>query len=182
MSTRGLTGFRLNDKLYAMYNHFDSYPEYLGQRVLEFCKRVDWTDPVIKKRVEKVNLVQEEDKPSNKKILKYAKYANLSVGGTHTLDELDWYSLLRGLQGVEILNQVIRGKVKHMTDDEDFLINELFCEWAYIVNLDDYTLEVWHKAKNLYNYNLFSLPKFMLGVRNEFKRSYVAPLDKPVNL
>lgn len=141
MSTRGLTGFRLNGTLKAMYNHGDSYPEHLGQQVLEFCKLVDWSNPIIKERVANVKLVH-------------------------------WYSLLYSLPGVGILNQVIRGKVKHMTDDGNFLVDEVFCEWAYIINLDEETLEVWHKAKKLYEWSLHALPVFMLGITNEYKKKY----------
>lgn len=38
MSTRGLYGFHKNgiDKL--TYNHLDSYPDWLGKKVVEFCK------------------------------------------------------------------------------------------------------------------------------------------------
>lgn len=171
MSTRGLTGFRLDGTLKAMYNHSDSYPEHLGQQVVEFCKLVeDWSNPLIKERVAKVKLVQQEAKPSKKKILKYAKYASLS--NYDALCSGDWYSLLHSLQGVGILNQVIRGKVKHMTDDGDFLVDEVFCEWAYIINLDEETLEVWHKAKKLYEWSLHALPVFMLGITNEYKKKY----------
>ena len=174
MSTRGLTGFRLNGTLKAMYNHSDSYPEHLGQQVVEFCRLVDWSNPIIKERVANVKLVQQDAKPSNKKVLKYAKYADLSGDGALFLG--DWYSLLHGLQGVGILNQVIRGKVKHMTDDGDFLVDGVFCEWAYIINLDEETLEVWHKAKKLYEYDLRSLPTFMLGITNEYKNTITITL------
>ena len=173
MSTRGLTGFRLDGTLKAMYNHSDSYPEHLGQQVVEFCRLVeDWSNPIIKERVANVKLVRQDAKPSKKKILKYAKYANLALGALDPLGECDWYSLLRDLQGVGILNQVIRGKVKHMTDDGDFLVDGLFCEWAYIINLDEETLEVWHKAKKLYEWSLHALPVFMLGITNEYKKKY----------
>lgn len=170
MSTRGLTGFRLDGTLKAMYNHSDSYPEHLGQQVVEFCKLVDWGNPLIKERVANVKLIQQDAKPSKKKILKYAKYASLS--NYDALCSGDWYSLLHSLQGVGILNQVIRGKVKHMTDDGDFLVDEVFCEWAYIINLDEETLEVWHKAKKLYEWSLHALPVFMLGITNEYKKKY----------
>lgn len=169
MSTRGLTGFRIDGTLKAMYNHSDSYPEHLGQQVVEFCKLVDWGNPVIKERVANVKLVQQDAKPSNKKILKYAKYATLR---DDALCLGDWYSLLYGLQGVGILNQVIRGKVKHMTDDGDFLVDGVFCEWAYIINLDEETLEVWHDGKKLYEWSLHALPVFMLGITNEYKKKY----------
>lgn len=38
MGTRGLYGFHKNgiDKL--TYNHLDSYPDWLGKKIVEFCK------------------------------------------------------------------------------------------------------------------------------------------------
>ena len=38
MGTRGLYGFRKNGKDKITYNHWDSYPEGLGQNVLNFVK------------------------------------------------------------------------------------------------------------------------------------------------
>ena len=35
MGTRGVIGFRIDDKDKVMYNHMDSYPEYLGVKILE---------------------------------------------------------------------------------------------------------------------------------------------------
>ena len=30
-----------------------------------------------------------------------------------------------------------------MIDSQNFIKNSLFCEWGYIINLDDNTLEIW---------------------------------------
>ena len=40
MGTRGVTGFVADGKWYVTYNHFDSYPEYLGMQVLNFAKKL----------------------------------------------------------------------------------------------------------------------------------------------
>ena len=37
MSTRGLYGIRKNGVDKCTYNHSDSYPSWLGRKVLEFC-------------------------------------------------------------------------------------------------------------------------------------------------
>lgn len=174
MSTRGLTGFRCSGKLYAMYNHFDSYPEGLGQDVVEFCKMVpDWGSDVILKRISNIKLVDENGTPSPKKIKKYSRFHSNPNEGLHgRIEDETWYWLLHSLQGVGILAGIVTGKVKHMIDDADFLDDEISCQWAYIINIDEQTLEVWHKAKMLYAYNLAELPDFMLGITNEFKRNY----------
>ena len=38
MGTRGLYGFRKNGVDKVTYNHYDSYPEYLGRNILEFIR------------------------------------------------------------------------------------------------------------------------------------------------
>ena len=42
MGTRGICGFRFDDKDYLAYNHFDSYPSGLGVEIAEICKVVNW--------------------------------------------------------------------------------------------------------------------------------------------
>lgn len=37
MGTRGLYGIRKDGVDKVTYNHFDSYPEYLGKNMLKFC-------------------------------------------------------------------------------------------------------------------------------------------------
>jgi hypothetical protein len=139
MGTRGLSGFVADGKWFSMYNHFDSYPSGLGNDVLNFCKTVkDWD--AVKVRVLKVKLVDNKYKPSKQLIAKYSKFANLSVD-RQTTEE--WYCLLRELQGVGILEKVADGTVGHMIDGQDFITDSLFCEWAYLIDLDKMTLNVY---------------------------------------
>lgn len=176
MSTRGVTGFVLDGKRYTMYNHSDSYPEWLGQQMVEFCKTVkDWD--AVKEKVKNVKLVKNSRKPATKKwAIKYARYwenPNVTLWGQPQPALPDWYWLLHNLQGVGILREIIEGNVGHMLDADGFLEDDLFCEWGYLINLDNKTLEVYHDGdKMLYAYNLQSLPEFMLGVTNEFKEEY----------
>jgi hypothetical protein len=113
----------------------------------------------------------------------------------------DWYWLLRSLQGEQILYEIEKGNVKHMIDDHRFTRDSLFCEWAYVIDLDDMVLRVYkgfqkvapaektvlppdinrwkqdegyYPVKMLYAYSLDELPEFMLGVTNEFKEKYRA--------
>lgn len=178
MGTRGLTGFVLKGKKYFTYNHFDSYPEYLGMQMLEFCKEIQPKIPDIVAELSArdgvlgsaVFLVTTDYDAPKEYREKYAQYGNTSVSN-QTL--VDWYCLLRELQGIGILREIFAGNVNHMIDNHEFLDDELFCEWAYIINFDDNTLEVYHNGNNmLYAYDLGKLPRFMVGVTNEFKKSY----------
>jgi len=139
MSTRGAVGFVANGKWYVTYNHSDSYPEYLGMHVLNFCKAVtNWE--YLKTMVEKVTLVDEDSTPTQDLIDRYSIYGDVHVGG-QTLD--DWYCLLRDLQGDKILYEIALGNVEHMIDSHMFLADSLFCEWAYIIDLDEMGLRVY---------------------------------------
>lgn len=137
MSTRGAYGFRLNNKDYVSYNHCDSYPSCLGEEILKQAKKL-LTDGIdkLKKSITGIRLVNDDgkSKPSKTDIQNLKQYANLSVG----LKNNDWYCLTRGLQG-NLINNVKSG---YMVDSSHFLINSLFCEWAYIINLDERVFEI----------------------------------------
>ncbi len=203
MSTRGLTGFIADGKWYAMYNHGDSYPEWLGMRVLEFCKQVqDWD--ALKENVLSVELVSNEIDPTREQVELYEGYhynPNEAILGHEKQESPDWYWLLRSLQGEGILYEIEKGNLKHIIDNHRFIGDSLFCEWAYIIDLDEMELKVYkgfneeeypdtplpddipsdfkcdmeekfYPCKMLYAYSLYKLPEFMLGVTNEFKKQY----------
>ena len=141
MGTRGAVGVKLNNKYYVTYNHWDSYPSELGKDVVQFCQKIDTIQNGWKKfskNIEKVELVKNKDKASKKLQNKYAKYCDESVS---TQDSSEWYCLLRNLQGISIFNEILEGNVEHMIDSFNFLKDSLFCEYAYIINLDDKKLE-----------------------------------------
>lgn len=144
MSTRGVTGFVADGKWFLSYNHSDSYPEWLGMRVLEFCKQVeDWN--ALRENVLSVTLVDENVSPTPEEIDLYMGYyanPNERILG-YKREYVDWYWLLHSLQGEGLLYEVEKGNLKHMTDYHGFLANSLLCEWGYVIDLDDMTLKVY---------------------------------------
>jgi len=202
MGTRGAIGFVLDKKWYVTYNHFDSYPSYLGMNVLEFCKSVeDWE--VLKERVGNLTLVDEEIPVPEDLIEKYSCFGQTETHGVRIGSGVltDWYNLLRQIQGAQTLHEIYVGNLEHMIDSHLFLQDSLFCEWAYVINLDEMGLMVYkgfnknapspnkynylppdidpntcydgyYPCKLLYTYNLKNLPEFILGVTNEFKKEY----------
>ncbi len=56
-------------------------------------------------------------------------------------DGMTWYKLLREAQGK--MDVYLTGELRYMIDGIEFIKDSLFCEWAYIINLDNNTLEVW---------------------------------------
>lgn len=133
MSTRGCYGFRKNgiDKL--TYNHFDSYPDGLGRDIVEFCKSTSIAE--MNEIFDKIVLVDNYNKPTAKQIKECIDYYDGSVS-TQSVE--DWYCLLRNTQGNL---DVYKNGLKYMIDNCGFIKDSLFCEFAYIINLDTNDLE-----------------------------------------
>lgn len=96
MSTRGLYGFRKNGTDKCTYNHSDSYPDWLGRKVVEFCKNHSIKE--MNNIFDKIVLVDENSTPTEEQIKECNEngYANFGVSsGVQT----DWYCLLRNCQG-----------------------------------------------------------------------------------
>ena len=136
MGTRGLYGFRKNEQDKTTYNHFDSYPEYLGANILEFIKKHSIAE--MNTFYDCIVMVNQNNIPTDeqKKNCKENNFIDLSVGSQ---SENDWYCLLRNVQGD--LETLYKCKYPYMIDNRDFIKDSLFCEYAYIINLDTNVLE-----------------------------------------
>ncbi|MFW6281217.1 MAG: hypothetical protein ACOC1O_00255 [bacterium] len=136
MGTRGVWGFYKNGKTYATYNHYDSYPTGLGETIKNFVLRNP--KEKIENLVNELYLVEEDGVPSTKEVELLQKYNNENVNE----GKLQWYNLLRETQGnpqAYIDDENLRAFI----NSEEFLKNSLFCEWAYIINLDEEVLEIY---------------------------------------
>lgn len=135
MGTRGCYGFRKNgiDKL--TYNHFDSYPDCLGHIMAEFCKSTPLSE--MNEIFDRLILVDENDKPTPEQIDECKRYYN---GNVASKSPEDWYCLLREAQGEP---NAYKNGLRYMTDSHEFIKDSLFCEYAYIINLDTKKLEFW---------------------------------------
>lgn len=96
MSTRGLIGFAFDGKRLFTYNHSDSYPDWLGLRMLRFARTL--TDPNVAaatlaglRSLTEVNEL-ESPTPEQRAALGDRYHANVSTGQ-------DWYAVLRETQG-----------------------------------------------------------------------------------
>lgn len=134
MGTRGLYGFHKNgiDKL--TYNHLDSYPDWLGKKIVEFCKCAGRDG--MNSLFDHIELVSEDAKPTPKQI-EYCMEHDLGVDGG------DWGWTLCPNQGCpeNWLPFIDSGLKIYMIDSLPFIKDSLFCEYAYIVNLDTDQLE-----------------------------------------
>jgi hypothetical protein len=100
-------------------------------------------------------LVQETDRPTPQQIKECLPYYD---GGVSEQTVEDWYCLLHQAQGNLF---VYNDGLKYMIDNHDFLGDSLFCEWAYVINLDEGLLEVYkgfQKARTENRYAQFIDP------------------------
>lgn len=139
MGTRGIMGFRVGGVDHLSYNHFDSYPSGLGASMFLDLKSMlgDWGLETLKENAQAVRLVTDDEAtPTTEEMEKLSEHFDNGVS-TGSPDE--WYALLRELQG-ELRRTINSG---YMIDSHNFVNDSLFCEWGYIVNLDDEVMEVY---------------------------------------
>lgn len=145
IGTRGIVGVIVDKTAKTSYNHYDSYPEGLGTQVLLSLRTVaaakdareGWAE--ITRQARAVRMIKdgpEAEKPTDADKAALAEYLDTRVS-EGTAD--DWYALTRHLQG-KLLGMLQAG---YMVDAEDFPRDSLFCEWGYVLNLDEGTFEVY---------------------------------------
>ncbi len=170
MSTRGTIGFRHNDKDYLTYNHCDSYPEGLGATALALTKKIatELGIDYVRNQLDNIKVITETTgEPTPEDITALTSYTDLSVAGKSTSD---WYCLMRNLQGN--LEEML--KAGYISVDNDFIYDSLFCEWAYIINLDTNTLEVYkgfikdEQGEGRYQFDISKVP----GHRRNSEETY----------
>ena len=135
MSTRGVYGFRKNGVDKLSYNHYDSYPSGLGNDVIEFCKSMSIKE--LNALYDRLEMINEDIPPTPEQIDFCKPWTNLNVSNESTSD---WYCLLHGAQGNL---SAYKDGLRYMLDSDYFIKDSLFCEYGYIVNLDNNTLEFW---------------------------------------
>jgi hypothetical protein len=150
MSTRGAVGFqyKVNDELVikATYVHSDAYLSGLGKEVCVFIEHLNsingWED--FKSKVKKIVWVNLGDFAPDDLVERYDRFKNLDVDDR---DAHNWYCLLREAQGADGLVAIKNGTLGHMIDNTKFLSDEDSCEYAYILDLDEMSLEVFSGCK-----------------------------------
>jgi len=132
MGTRGAWGFVHNGVERITYNHFDSYFDGLGADLLAWARQADWDK--VRQQVTDLHMVDETEAPNDDERAQVADYTDSGVStGT------DWYSALRHCQG-DPEKTLASG---FMIDSTGFPVDSLFCEYAYIFDLDSGTFEVY---------------------------------------
>ena len=134
MGTRGMIGIQAGGRVVGTYNHYDSYPSWLGATMAREGIALAGDRERVAEQVAALRLVDEAEQPTpeERAVFTGSHDENVSTGA-------DWYAVLRGLQGS--IKAYLDAGV--MPDGLAFASDSLFCEWAYIVDLDAGTLEVY---------------------------------------
>lgn len=144
MGTRNLTMVISNGETkVAQYGQWDGYPKGQGTTALNFLINTD-----MEKFRQKLNSVKFINGTKQKEIDKWLK----SIGcenGWMNMDQSklyqEKYPLLTRNNGADILNMIMESEeeINWITDNTEFAADSLFCEWAYVIDLDKNTFEVY---------------------------------------
>lgn len=143
MSTRGCIGvYNTKGELkIAQIISSDSYPESTGDDLLEYISSIDLNTLDI--RLNNVEFLTDdeyqdiEDKIKKKK-LSWNDFPHLMCGW-----EIVNYVYNEGYFVKRTINKWGDGKLKKLHNSEKFFKDSLWCEWAYIVDLQKQTFEVY---------------------------------------
>jgi hypothetical protein len=142
MGTRHLTAVILQEEpKVAQYGQWDGYPGGQGLTILNFLKDPNTVLKIFKDEIAKCRFVTEEEYD--------ARWAEAGADGSgwvglDVADRLqEKYPELSRDCGAEVLKLIYEGKTHELANSWDFAEDSLFCEWAYVIDLDKNVLEVY---------------------------------------
>ena len=135
MSARGAYGFYKNGVNKLTYNHSNSYPSGLGDNIISFLKDSDVNE--LNNIFNDIQLVNELDYPSEEE---EKKIKELGYSVNYRGKKENWFGILASSLG-DI--NVYKEGLTFMLDYNDFILDGLHCEWAYVINLDENCLEIY---------------------------------------
>jgi hypothetical protein len=128
----------------AQYGQWDGYPSGQGMTILRFLQGVDLAE--FKKKIDSLGLYTEEE----------IEAMNTKIQDGEFDDWKEKHPELSRDTGARVLELIDLGLVTKVQLDEDFINDRVFCEWGYIINLDDNTLSIKCGADK--TYDLSNLP------------------------
>ena len=173
MSTRGAFGFYINGETKVIYNHCDSYIEGLGadifqalQRFFTFYPEFEKNKKELRRIANKIVLINSEKNYTpldnfeaehyfDKKQFKDLNNQIIPENFKETMEKNRDKNCFYFYRGFEVLGEKYtskrdinfylyeKNKIMEMKDARDFLEDDLFCEYAYIINVDDDVLEIY---------------------------------------
>jgi hypothetical protein len=143
MGTRGLTVVIMDGKhRIAQYGQWDHYPTGQGATAMQFCRKHLSTEEGREKFRKAVNRTEFADQERLDKLLKRIGISGEWMSMEQAERFKTKYPALSRDAGAKVLDLVLGGK-KLLRDSIDFAAESLFCEWAYVIDLDACKLEVY---------------------------------------
>jgi len=142
MGTRNLTCvIKGGDFRIAQYGQWDGYPEAAGRDILEFLNTPGNIDK-LRSRVDEVTFVSDEELDRRMQALGIGD--SIVCGSEQEKLYKEKFRWVDRDLGRKVLNALVAttGPVDLM-DSRTFAQDSLFCEWAYVVDLDRNVLEVY---------------------------------------
>lgn len=144
----------------AQYGQWDGYPSGQGKSILSFLQNADLKE--FEKKVDNLRFMNDEDKKEYDAFLKSIGCENGWMTMEQSSKFQEKYFFLSRDCGSDILglimdkpvvkenykgageyvNTVYNQPVSFLTDSSEFAADSLFCEWAYVIDLDKKTFEV----------------------------------------
>ncbi len=147
MGTRNLTAVMLNGKyVVAQYGQWDGMPSGQGATALEFCQnnlQTEITKDLFKSQLSRVRFLEDEEL---EKILEEIGSVNHMLTPEQAEKYNDRLPYLSRDHGAEILNLIFQSTENKdilLRDEIDFAKDSLFCEYAYVIDLDKNTFEAY---------------------------------------
>lgn len=134
MGTRGAFGVIIGEQEKIGYNQMDSYPEGHGVENLQWLRDADLSR--VRALAQSAVVVDNDRKPTKEQVKALEAVTNLGVSDQSTDD---WYCLTRRTHG----HIGLMLECGYILDSAYFPLDSLFCEWAYIVDLDRNVFEVY---------------------------------------
>ncbi len=144
MGTRNLTMVVMNGKFkVAQYGQWDGYPEGQGFTVLRFLKSNSLDG--FKKRLKQVKFMGKKENAEMGEFLKSIGCKDGWMNKTQSQKYHEKYPLLTRDNGANILQMIMDSLENpiYLTNSVSFAGDSLFCEWAYLIDLDKNVLEVY---------------------------------------
>ena len=141
MGTRNLTIVYLDGEYkVAQYGQWDGYPEGQGRVCLNFLKEKMDKEKFVK-------ALRSLDWISEKELDDLWKSYGADENGLINMEDADKFNYehpeFSRNTGAEILSLIQEGNINRLDNDIEFAANSLFCEWAWLVDLDSGKFEAY---------------------------------------
>lgn len=119
----------------AQYGQWDGYPEALGASILNFLHNINLD--MFRSRIDNVSFLNQEDFDEINKHIESAR---------EIIPKYEWQKMYPELSrdtGGDILSMIMFKDKTKLKNSIEFAADSVFCEWAYVIDLDKNVFEVY---------------------------------------